>query len=217
MIKTCEELYNATVNPKINDITLKLLQEYYWIYLHPFTYQYEIVDKSGEEPVARTIELRFDKDSFCHLLGIESIIYFVKNYKERKRFKGEQGWENVKNGMITIQSLREKKTKKQFESRKDKYVFFYILPKLVDAPKGVLYDKTKVDGGTNIDCEILFYDEHQNAQIHLGIEYFEELGYYRPRTFFVERITKSKDGLKYVGDQQEIYITKIDKNSIEEI
>lgn len=45
MILNCQQLFQATENPKINDITLDLLREYYETYLHPYIYQYEITEK----------------------------------------------------------------------------------------------------------------------------------------------------------------------------
>ncbi|EPC8419177.1 hypothetical protein EXW45_23845 [Bacillus wiedmannii] len=210
MITTTQDLYGLTTNPRINEISLELLCKFYEKYLNPYIFQYEIIDDSGEKPIASTIELRFDKENFCHLLAIEKIVERVKNKQEIEGFKGEEGWNNVKSGEITLSSLRGRPTKKKFDSNKDKYVFFYIIPKLVDKPKAVLYDKEKVRGNvTNIDCEILFHDQQQDATVHLGIKKDEDLGYYIPKTFFVERITETKDGLRFVGDQQKITVTKM--------
>lgn len=60
----------------------------------------------------------------------------------------------------------------------------------------------------------LFHDQYHNATIHLGILKDEILGYYIPKIFFLERITTSKDGLRYVGNQQVITVNKIDKNPL---
>jgi hypothetical protein len=101
------------------------------------------------------IELRFDQENFCHLLGIDKIVQYSVNREQLKQYKGQAGWDNVVNGTITIPLLRQKKTKKEFTNRKEKYVFFYLIPMLIESPRGVLYDAAVVDGSTKIDCEII--------------------------------------------------------------
>jgi hypothetical protein len=214
MVLTCQQLYDVTIKPDIVDLTLNILREYYETYLNPYIYQFEIID--DVQGTSKSIELRFDQDNFCHLLGIATIVKHTVNRDTLKQYKGQPGWDNIVNGTITLASLKDKKTKKQFNSKKNKYVFFYLIPKLIESPKAVLYDATIVDGNTQIDCEILFYDNLQNSYVHLGIEFNEELGYYRPRTFFVEKITPPhKNGMKYVENQKEINVTKLDKLKVE--
>jgi hypothetical protein len=213
MVLTCQQLFNANQNPRINDLSLDLLREYYETYLHPYIFRFDI--KGDEQNSSRTIELRFDQENFCHLLAIEKIVKYSVNKRDLWKYKAQAGWDNVVNGTITIDLLRQKKTKKQFDNNKNKYVFFYLIPHLIDSPKGVLYDASVVDGSTQIDCEILFYDNLQSAYVHIGIEYNEQAGYYRPRTFFVERITPNKNGMKYIENQKDITVTKLDKTTIQ--
>ncbi|AND37816.1 hypothetical protein A361_01105 [Cytobacillus oceanisediminis 2691] len=132
MITSIHQLYNLAQSPKINEISLSLLCDFYDSYLNPYTFQYRVLDTSGDKPITFTVNLKFDKENFCHLLAIEKIVQRVKNSTELKQFKSLDGWNNVKNGTITIPSLRQKPTKKVFNNNKDKYVFFYILPKLLD-------------------------------------------------------------------------------------
>lgn len=63
------DLRELTIKPKINDITLDTLREFYEFYLLPFMYTYTI----KKDDVIRNIVLGFDKANFCHLLGVESI------------------------------------------------------------------------------------------------------------------------------------------------
>lgn len=214
MIVDIKTLYNLKKNPKINEISLELLKNYYENYLHNYIFTYEIEEETEETTSFNKIELRFDLENFCHLLGIEKIVSHTVNRKEREEYKGIKGWRNVEKGVITLQDLRSKKTKGKFNNNKDKYVFFYTLPKLINNPKAALFDRKKVIGTeTKIDCQILFYDQYQNAMIHLGIIEDENLGYYIPKTFFVERVTKNKNGLRYVGNQQKINVKKSTRNT----
>lgn len=91
-------------------------------------------------------------------------------------------------------------------------MFFYLIPQLIDAPKGVLFDADMVSGTTRVSCELLFYDELQKAHVHVGIKYDEDLGYYIPKTFLIEK----NAGTKYIDNQTEVIVTKIAKIECEE-
>ena len=70
----------------------------------------------------------------------------------------------------------------------------------------VNYNIDKVDAETNIECEMLFYSDvkDDNAIIHLGIEKDDD-GFYFPRTFFVEKVSKKEDDI-YVKNQEVISV-----------
>ena len=194
------QLKELTIKPRINDFTLRTLCSYYEMFLHPFIYRYKIVSEVGE----RGIELRFDKENFCHLLGIESIAKYSVPRKELYNYRGDQGWNNIEKGVIDIPGLKSI-NKKKFNSVKAKYVYFYLLPRLIENPLAVNYDIEKVGTSTKIDCEILFYSivENDNAIIHLGIERGQD--YYIPRTFFVEKVDE-RDKDIYISQQEEIEV-----------
>lgn len=208
MILTCEQLFNATENPKINAISLDLLREYYETYLHPNIYYYEIIDESKGEQKKKTIELRFDQENFCHLLGIESIVRY--NVRDVRHYKAQLGWDNIKNGVIDFADLK-KKSKRGFNNNKARFVFFYLVPELVEKPRGLLFDPAKVSVNTQVDCELLFYDQFKKSYIHIGIKEDVDLGYYIPKTFLIEKITDFNDGLKYINNQQTITVKKINR------
>lgn len=204
---TCESLYKCTKNPRINEISLDLLLSYYEKYLMPFIYRYNIKNESG---IDFNIELRFDKRNFCHLLGIESIVKYTVNRDEIINYKSEKGWERIKSGELNFTELKGK-NKRGFNDCKSKYVFFYLIPKIIDQPKAVIYDKTKVQGGTRIDCKMIFYDQLQNSYVHLALEYDEELNYYIARSFLIEKITEKNTGKKFIDNQDEIIVSKIEE------
>lgn len=195
------ELQYLSVKPKINDISLKTLSDFYEMFLYPFIYNYHIETQDGN----KDIELRFELDKFCHLLGIESIVKYSVPRNELHNYKGQDGWNNVVNLLIDIQHLKSI-NKRKFQNVKAKYVYFYLIPGLIKNPMAVNYDINKVEPETSIECEILFYSnvKNDNAIIHLGIEKGEE-GYYFPRTFFVEKVSKKEDDI-YVKRQEEIRV-----------
>lgn len=201
---TAIELRTLQTKPRINDITLQTLQEFYEIYLHPFIYTYRIRYLSGAE---KTICIRFDKSNFCHLLGIESIAKGFVKFKERKKYRGLEGWNNIKNGTIDIKHLKAL-NKKKFNSVKAKYVYFHYIPDLMEQPLAVNYDRSKVIPPTNIDCEILFYNQRENAIVHLGLDKSEHEGYYVPRTFFIEKLNDTNAVDIYIEGQERIIASK---------
>ena len=89
---------------------------------------------------------------------------------------------------------------------KAKYVYFYLLPNLIEHPMAVSYDKRSVGTATNIECEILFFSkvEGDNAIIHLGLEK-SNANYYIPRTFFVEKVADISEDI-YINQQIEIEV-----------
>lgn len=200
------ELRNLSIKPRINDISLKILSEYYKTFLYPFIFCYHI--KTNNED--KDIELRFELDKFCHLLGIESIVKRSVSYNDLHKYKGLSGWNCVVDLSIDIQHLKNI-NKKKFMSVKAKYVYFYLIPKLIQNPMAVNYDIKNVEPETSIDCEILFYSnaENDDAIIHLGIEKDNE-GYYFPKTFFVEKVSKKEDDI-YIKKQEEIIVTVKEK------
>lgn len=210
MILSCEQLFNSTQNPRINMITLDLLREYYETFLIPFNYKYEISNEATIND-KREFELRFEQENFCHLFGLESIV--SKNVRNINLYKGQVGWDNIKKGIITFKDLKSK-NQFGFNDNKARFVFFYLLPKLVESPQAVLFDPTKVLSHTKIDCEILFYDEYEKANIHIGIKKDEELGYYIPKTFLIKKINDKSDGLRFIKDQQKITVSKIIKELV---
>ena len=87
---TAEELLNLQMKPRINDITIKVLADYYAFFLNPFIYKYTL--KSNP---LKSFELWFDKENFCHLLGLETIAKNSVPFKKLHNYKGIDGWQNI--------------------------------------------------------------------------------------------------------------------------
>jgi len=149
----------------------------------------------------------FNKEHFCHLLGIESIVRESVNKLELRNYKGRKGWNNIKSGTLDIKFLKRLNLRK-FKNVKAKYVYFYLLPVLIEQPFGISFDKTKVIPPTDIDCELLFYNIHEDAIIHLGLQRQRDKSYYFPKTFFVEKLTTTTKGDKYIQNQERIDVHK---------
>lgn len=197
------ELKELTIKPKINDISLEVLREFYEIFLYPFIYTYTITQNDESKKIA----VRFNTKNFCHLLGVETIAKKAVKFSELHNYRGEDGWNNVKSGAIDIKYLKTL-NKKKFLSVKAKYVYFYLIPSLLETPLAVNYDKSKVMPPTNIDCELLFYSTYDNVVIHLGLEKEDNEDFYFPRTFFVEKLSDPNGKDIYIDNQEQIVVTK---------
>lgn len=201
-----EELRGLKLKPRINDIDLRTLQDYYSKFLNPFIYQYDVV----EDKKQKTIQLRFDEENFCHLLGIESIVKYSVSRKELHNYKGQAGWNFIKNAGIGLNDLK-KMNKNKFKSMKAKFVYFYLMADIIEKPVAVNFKNEAVKPPTRIDCDILFYTKEENAVVHLGIKKDEVLGYYIPKTFFVEKMGEDGGDI-YIDKQKKIEVIK--KNRI---
>lgn len=180
--------------PAINQIDLPLLQEFYESQLMPYTYAFEI--SSGDR-----IILKFEPHRFCHLLGIESVVEKSLHWSKRKDYKGTPGWDKIKDGTLNFQHLKKVGGKKAFNSKKDKMVFFYLLPKLLESTNTII--KFNKVPGSNVECELLLYNQLEGVYLHLGIEKEDDGKSYYPRTFFIERITANNSGTRFIDGQSD--------------
>ena len=197
-----DELKDLNIKPKINDISLAVLQDYYQMFLMPFVYTYYVA--VGDD--VREFRLRFDSDKFCHLLGIESIARYHVKQKDLSNYRGSNGWNNISQGNIDFKHLKSL-NKSKFQSVKAKFVYFYLIPGLIEEPLAVMFDGNKVNPPVSIESEMLFYSTYDNAVIHLGIDADDE-GIYFPRTFFVEKLGSVNVEDIYTVNQTKIEVVK---------
>ncbi len=185
---TTDELLNLTRLPKISEISLKLLQEFYDIYICPNIYVFELENKE-------VIRLEFLDVNLCHLMGFQHIV----PYKLKKFYSGENGYMGIFNGEITIKKLRSIDERK-FSRDKDKILCFSYIYQLLRQCEIIRF--SNITGHSKISCEFLLYDTHYERRIHLGIEKDEKRDVYYPRTFLVER----ENGDRFVVNQEYLKI-----------
>lgn len=194
------ELYELDQKPFMGKIKLGVLQEYYDTYLRPFKHNYTLSD-------GVTIDLKFEKKHFCHLVGIETVAKNKFNSESKlMTYRGERGYKRIKKGEITIKHLRSLHNL-TVQSIENKMIFFYLIPHIIVSPEMVV--KYKKITGSNIECEFLIFELKHDVCIHLGIEKDNSGLFYVPRTFFVQ--PDYKDELKYVRGQTQIVVTSVAK------
>lgn len=185
---TTDELLNLTRIPKISEISLKLLQEFYDIYICPNIYVFEMEDNN-------IIKLEFLDVNLCHLMGFQHIV----PYKLNKFYSGENGYMGIFNEEITIKKLRSINEQK-FARDKDKILCFSYLYQLLRKCKIIKFDRSK--NHSKISCEFILHDSQYERRIHLGIEKDEKRDVYYPRTFFIER----ENGERFIINQESLKI-----------
>ncbi|MGG0825163.1 PBECR4 domain-containing protein [Paenibacillus turicensis] len=197
-----ETLFKLTSKPRIDQISLKLLQQYYEQYLEPYIFIFRL--DNGE-----TIHLEFHKKHLCHLLGIERIAKGSVKSKDLHKYSGIEGFRNIQNGIITKEHLK-RLNKGKFNSAKDKLIFFYLLPSIIDSPQ-ILLDFVARDVHSLIQAKLLAYVSTEQAYVHLGIDQDHINMRFFPRTYLIERITQTSDGTKFIKDQSPLKVVKTDK------
>jgi len=202
---TLEQLNSLSGVTDIHRLSLKLLLDYYEHNLMPYVYEFEI-------PNNPSIILTFPKAQFCHLLAIEKIMTLHnQNNKNVKQYKGIRGYQNIQNQKITLDIFRKKPHMSIFSKNENKFIYFHLLHKLIEKPKLINYDQTKVTPSTRIDADFVFYDVMSDNYIHLGVVRTGISGNnYVPRSWFIE--PKGEPFIdKFVKRQDQIIFTKISK------
>lgn len=201
LLYTINQLYELKEKPKINEISLKILQEYSLSYLEPYEFRFLLDDENST-----MINLRFPQDRIPHLFGVETV---AKKggipQRDLGNFRGQTAYNRIEIGDLTFDILKSIH-KPTFKSIKDKLIYFYQLPHLVMSSK-IVFNFTKVEG-SNIECELLMYNEMHGVYAHLGLEKETSGVFYIARTFFIERNL----GSKFIDAQKEK-----DKNIISSI
>ncbi|UOR14176.1 PBECR4 domain-containing protein [Halobacillus amylolyticus] len=203
-------LHKLSEKPNISKISMKLLLEYYEEYLKPYSFTYELED-------GQVIDLNFEKEHFCHLIGVETVAKNVyRNEAVLKRYKGELGYRRIDDGEITFQHLKNLKHrrsgKSKFKSIKDKLIFFYLIPHALESSEVILEYKIIHNA---IKCKMLIYDITHGVCVNIGVDEDEDTpGYHFMRTFLIERITQNNDGLKFVSGQPSVFVKKITKTEV---
>lgn len=197
MTLTLEQLMERTTKPLISDISLQVLQSLYEQYLLPYTFEYKL--DNGE-----IITLHFEKDNFCHLLGLEKMVSGRIPRRKLTEYKGLNGWEQIRSGGITRKIMRQRAGKANFKSIKGKWIYFAAIPK-------ILTSSTVMIKFHKLGAEYLIYGDFDNAIVHLGISKRHETGYktWCPRTILEQGKTPPLYGTKYIQSASPIQILSV--------
>lgn len=201
LIQITEDYASNTSIPTADQVTLKLVSEYYDVYLEPHIFTYTCEDEDS-------ISLKFEHENFPHLVGLHYAANekYGKNSVKARDFRGYKGYENVKNGIVdkqTISSLLKKKT--HYKNMNKKLRYFWTLHTVLEDPEAVFYNKSSNQKRKNnaLDCDVLLYKFLHNQYIHVGLD--KKGDKYVAKTFLIEADPIFIDG------QTAIKITKTEK------
>ncbi|MBS5909585.1 MAG: PBECR4 domain-containing protein [Paenibacillus macerans] len=197
-----EALSKLSAKPRIDEISLELLRQYYERYLEPYTYIFELDN-------GVIIKLDFRKEHLCHLLGIEKMAKGAVRYHDRFKYCGLEGYKNIQKRDITIKHLKSL-NKGRFNFIKDKLVFFYLLPYIVHSPE-ILLDFVTGEDNSLIEAKLLAYMATEEAYVHVGIDEDESTKRFFPRTYLIERINETSDGTKFIKGRTPFRVLRAQK------
>lgn len=178
---TIEELTNLNQDKRIrtNQITLRLLSEFYVTKVCPYSYSY--VTSLGE------ISLRCSPENFCHLIGLHHFGNLKartgRNPGLRKHFKGSLGWTNIQNEDITLRALRDIH-ENMYKEFLDRILYFPFVYQILRSPDIVDFNNLLVKGFSKIEADFLFFHNKKKVRLHIGVRL--EGRHYVPVTFKVE-------------------------------
>ncbi|MFD0942899.1 PBECR4 domain-containing protein [Savagea faecisuis] len=183
LVGSKDDYANLSSIPTADQLTLKLVLEYYDSYIEPYIYTY--TSKNEEK-----IVLKCSHTNFPHLIGLHyaANAKYGRNHEKAKQFRGFNGYNGIKSGNITKQTIKAiyPKKKEFYKDMTKKIRYFYNLHKVLESPLAVYYNKNKNEKKKNsdINCDVLLYKIINNQYIHVGLD--EEGGKYVPKTFLIE-------------------------------
>lgn len=190
-------------NPSITDVSLKMLLEYYDHYLLNNTYEYHLQN-------GHVITVPFLEKDLCHLLGIKKLVEGSIHPSKYDNYSGYKGYQNIKNGTIDIKELK-KLGRKRFNFSKDKWVFFFMVNRMAEAPHNNIFIEYVPKNGSKVAVKFLVYDICENAVGHLAINFDEDKQVWFPQSYMTERINQENDGMSLIAGRDTVGVVKVIK------
>lgn len=143
------------------------------------------------------VEVIFYKEQFCHLLGLQYI------YNHDKHYLGKNGYDKIKAGTITTDSLITH-NKKQYNYIKDRLYYFNEISELMLSGQLIRFYQDRTNPKTQITAEYLIIKDNKTYTLHLflrkeGIS--ESNDQYAPVSFIIK--SEKDDKKRQYIDRQE--------------
>lgn len=172
--------------PKVQEISLKIIQEFYSEYLTNRIYTYRLRPHKSKEEFE--IQVRFFTENLPHLLGIQKVVPSSSN---TYLYQGKDGYEGILNGSITIEKLinideQRPRSERVFPQIESRITGFYLVPKLMEECEMVKFSALRVRGNCNIKSDFMLYKRELGVKLHLGVIQEKGKTIYVPETFMVK-------------------------------
>jgi len=195
---TKDELVTLEKIPKLDELSLKIICDFYSNHICNYSYEYEL---SGN----KNIKIRFFKENLCHLLGIHKVV----PQQTKGFYIGNKGYEKIESDSLTIDDLI-KMNEKEFNKIKLRITAFHYIYKLLRQADMVKFYPERTRKYSRLRSEFIIYDEKNNFKIHLGIlKEQNEKDIYVPETYIV---ISCKDKRKDYYTEGQEYVKIINRN-----
>lgn len=196
---TKEQLKNLDKIPKLKDISLKLIQEFYFEYLTDKIYTYKLRAHRSKDEFE--IKIRFFTENLPHLLGIQKVAQINK-----RLYQGKSGYDRIVNETITIESLKAIDAQRSERDRilptiENRITCFHLIPKLMTECEMIKFSSKKVKGNCNINSDLVLYKKELGVKLHLGAVNENNTTIYIPETFIVKSLRARDVDRLTVGQQ----------------
>jgi hypothetical protein len=181
------DLLTIQTKPKVNDISLQTIQEFYKEHLCDRLFVYELEDT--DRPI---IKLRFSEFHLSHLLGFH---YILKPTRKGTSYTGQSGYDRIKDGTVTFDFLKQANNQ-WFKSKKNRMLYFPFVYQILQNPTAIIFDQQLVS--TRLDVDIILYNQLNNTYLHLGIDKDEDSDFYYPKSFYDRKKDDHITGQKQV-------------------
>lgn len=188
--------------PTADQITLKVIQDYFDNEIEPYTYIYDTEE-------VEKITLNFAFANFPHLIGTHyaANAKYGRNSEDAARFKGIDCYNEIKLGTIDKQTIKgiDPQNKDAYKDMTKKMRYFNKLHLVLSNPLAIYYNKDANGKRKNkdMDCDIILYTIIDNNYIHLGIDKAGKN--FIPKTFLIDNKGE------FITNQKEINIAKVTK------
>lgn len=120
---TTKELKLINRKPLESELPLKLLLNYYEEFLTERTFAFEL-----DYPTNPLINLRFEKDNLCHLLGFQHIF---EDEPDATSYSGASGCDLINSGTITMDTFKKPHIRPKYKEGREWILYFAYIYQLL--------------------------------------------------------------------------------------
>ena len=153
------------------------------------------------------LTIRFYNENLCHLLGLQHV------YENSKKHLGESGYELIKNGKITVKSLKQH-NEKGYNFIKIKLKHFDEIYDIITTGKLIKFRQENCYPRTYITADFILIKDNVTYILHLFLrKESESNNIYSPVSFIVHT-EKDKHYLQYISNQTYKKISSFEEMNI---
>lgn len=146
------------------------------------------------------VDVKFYKENFCHLLGIQHI------FPNNKKYLGKSGYEKIKDKSITIKALK-KHNKFEYNRLELKLRCFEGIYNMLEAGRFVKFYQYRTKPYTTIVADFIIYQDKKEYMLHLFLRRENDSTTQYSPISFVVRSANDKNYKQYVEGQEYKKIT----------